>query len=284
MRGERRDTGKIYHVGRWFKAHDARKVKWLRQLAQDYGADPQMRWFTAKIVENAGAQPRDYQAQAAAILAFVQNHVYYTNEPGEQIQSPWRTLSVKNGDCDDCATLMASMAESIALPWRFALGGKMRDGRPVRWIEGQPWPAGAQMGHIYVFLGWPPFAPSAWAAAEPTVRGLPLGHDVVTQGVPEGMRGGHDLGSGTSNRGVGGFGGFFGCDTGTCAAAPPVAQTATGLTVREETSSSSAANATLSRAWNAIGGRDLLPSVVQGTITALAIAWATRTLLPGEKR
>lgn len=233
LAGEKYDQGRIYHVKAWHTWSDRRKVMTMRRMVEDYGADPRMRWFTAQVLERSGAAPRDYAAQAAALLRFVQNEIYYTNEPNEQIQSPWRTLKQRNGDCDDCSVLLASMAESIALPWRFALGGhrkinpkrdkrlaplvarweqELRSPREdvrtvaranlekaanqrVRWIEGQPWPSGARFSHIYVMLGNQPFSPTAWAAAEPTVRGLPLGHDVVLHGLPDGARGGKDLGS-----------------------------------------------------------------------------------------
>lgn len=405
LAGEKYDQGRIYHVSAWHTWSDRRKIQTMRRMVEDYGADPRMRWFTASVLERAGVPPRDFQAQAAALLRFVQHEIYYTNETNEQIQSPWRTLKVKTGDCfaagtlvlrddyelvpiedvkvgdriwgydkwstveawadkgdlpiwsirvasadngdigrgmwltpdhkvyvkradgqverirvrslavgdvllrpsdkqkapaaaqdwklrstwnaglvactfnpqafaadgieaevlaiapmhavpcydiqtddhyvhlpltnvtvsncDDLSILLASMAESIALPWRFALGGHrkinpkrdrqlaplvavwertLRDpnmpathkqvaranlekaaNQRVRWIEGQPWPSGARFSHVYVMLGWPPFDPQRWAAAEPTVRGMALGQDVVLHGLPAGANGGRDL-------------------------------------------------------------------------------------------
>lgn len=200
LNGENREIGETYHFAGWFKMNDQRKIKVLRELAEGYGSDPQMRWHVAKLVESAGCAPRDFAAQAAAIHSFAQNGCYYTNEPGEQIQSPWRTLSVRTGDCDDLALLIASMSHSIGLPWKYALAGKMPNGKMVRWREGERWPYGADMFHIYVYIGWPPFEPKQWSAAEPTIRGIPFGYDVVDRGLPGHAAQSVDLGGGGQTR------------------------------------------------------------------------------------
>jgi hypothetical protein len=185
--GEDRLKGRTYQINGWFGWGDARKVSVLRELAEAYGEDAKLRWKAAEILRASGIQPRDYRGQAAALLAYVQNAIYYTNEPGEQIQSPWRTLAEQNGDCDDMALLYASFLESLDFPWKFALAGR-RYGKPARWIEGQPWLWGLEATHIYVVVGVPVGAPSQWLSAEPTVRGLPLGHDVVLHGLPNGVQ------------------------------------------------------------------------------------------------
>ena len=183
MEGESRQSGTVAVVPGWDRWGDAKKLRWIRQFAESYGRDPHMRWKAVEIFRQAGVQPRDWRGQAQAILSYVQG-MYYTNEPGEQIQSPWRTMAVRTGDCDDLTILAAALAESVALPWRLALAGRGAGGRRVRYLEGQWIPWGASMEHIYLQIGWPPFRPQQWASAEPTVRGLPLGHDVVLHGVP----------------------------------------------------------------------------------------------------
>lgn len=200
LHGEDRTVGKTYHFEGWFRMNDMRKAATLRQLAEGYGGDPEMRWYVSKMLSAAGCQPRDFAAQAAAIHSFAQNACYYTNEPGEQIQSPWVTIRERTGDCDDLALLMATMAESVSLPWKFALAGKLPSGRMVRWVEGQRWPTGADMFHIYVYLGWPPFEPKTWCAAEPTIRGIPLGYDVVDRGLPGHAAQSVDLGGGQGHK------------------------------------------------------------------------------------
>jgi hypothetical protein len=184
MQGESRLDGTVIPINGWIWQSDRARVKRLRELAKRYGGDPHMRFFVVNtVLKPAGVEQRDYPAQAAALLRWVQENIYYTNEPDEQVQSPWRTIKERTGDCDDSSVLLASMAESIRLPWKFALAGKNRQGKLVRWIEGNPCPWGVQYAHIYVVLGWPPFAPSVWASAEQTVRGAPLGYDVTVDGI-----------------------------------------------------------------------------------------------------
>lgn len=227
--GENRLKGRTYQINGWFGWGDARKVSVLRELAEAYGEDARLRWRAAEILRLSGVQPRDYRGQAAALLAYVQNAIYYTNEPGEQIQSPWRTLAEQNGDCDDMALLYASFLESLDFPWKFALAGK-RNGKPARWIEGQPWLWGLEATHIYVIVGVPVGAPSQWLSAEPTVRGLPLGHDVVLHGLPNGVQAA-DIRS--SGRAMAGFGGRWGTP-GSAAQTPQATltpQAAPGMTI-----------------------------------------------------
>lgn len=185
MAGESRLDGQVIQIHGWHARSHASKLKALRELAVNYGGDPHMRWFVVNnILRPAGVQQRDYARQAAAILSYVQTHVYYTNEPDEQVQTPWRTLKVGTGDCDDSSLLLATFAESIRLPWRFVIGGTLK-GKPYRWIENTKGPArGAHFGHIYVILGWPPFSPKTWAIAESTAR-VPLGTDILMQGQGE---------------------------------------------------------------------------------------------------
>jgi hypothetical protein len=47
-----------------------------------------------------------------------------------------------------------------------------------RWIEGTRLKP-LDFSHIYVVVGFPPFHPQRWVFAEPTLKGIPLGWDVV---------------------------------------------------------------------------------------------------------
>lgn len=175
-------TEKVFEFKGWNRWSDKKRVKVLRRMAEDYGRDPELAELAVRIVESSAA-PRDYPGQAAALLAWVQQAIYYVNEPDERIQTPKRTLEAGKGDCDDMAILLAALCESIALPWRYVLGGvKKRTGERTRWIEGNRMPRGATWIHIYLCIGWPPFSPKEWAVAEPTVRGAPLGTDLALEG------------------------------------------------------------------------------------------------------
>lgn len=180
-----------YEIKTWESWGDRGKLRILRKIAETYGRDPRMREFTIQNVVNGMA--RDYPRMAASILQYVQANVQYFNEPGEQVQAPWYTLQKRFGDCDDMAVLIASMAESIALPWRFCLAGKGFAGRKVKYHEGGRMPLMGEFSHIYIQLGWPPFAPETWVSAEPTIPGAPLGYDVVDHGMSTGPGGRVDL-------------------------------------------------------------------------------------------
>ena len=185
-------AGRLYHVDSWNSMSDPQRVKFLTEMAQKYGNDPRMRFFTVnKILRPMGIQPRDYKGQAGAILKWVQDNIYYTNEPGEQIASPWWTLRERTGDCDDLAILGYALAFSIRLPVKMVIAGKDKRGKKVRWSFGQKAPPrSSRFFHIYLEFGWPPFKPTTWAAGEPTLRGAPLGYDVAVEGWAQGKAGG----------------------------------------------------------------------------------------------
>jgi len=179
----------------WFRMSDKKKLRLLRSFSVQYGRDPRMREFVInRVMRQYGGVPRNYEAQAAALLKWTQTHIRYYNETAEQLQSPWYTIEKGFADCDDQSILIAAMAESIRLPWKFVLGGRAF-GRRARWIEGQRRPRGFRAHHIYLQLGWPPFRPTTWASAEPTLN-VPLGYDVIVQGMP-GKDGGGGGGGGS---------------------------------------------------------------------------------------
>lgn len=175
----------------WLKQADGKKVQWLREYIKGYGRDPRMRFWVFRNV--MGGDPniqRDYAEQVRRILSYVQERITYVNEDGELFQSPWVTLKQGIGDCDDFLILIGAMLTSFGIPWRIALGGVQRGSRKtVRWLE--PWPISDRPGrtprdvdfaHIYLVVGDKPFNPQQWVAAEPTIRGAPLGYDPVYHG------------------------------------------------------------------------------------------------------
>lgn len=62
-----------------------------------------------------------YKAEIERLWAFVRNQIRYVRDVHgvETIQTPERTLDIGQGDCDDKATLLAAMLESIGHPARF---------------------------------------------------------------------------------------------------------------------------------------------------------------------
>ena len=176
---------KVTHLAGWGNMSDPARVAFLRSVAEPAGRDPRIRALAAQILAQAGVDQRQYERQADALLKWVQQNIAYLNEPGETLQDPGYTLRVKHGDCDDMAILLAALYESIRLPWKFVLAGTMPSTRQrVRWVEGQPFPRGAVMAHIYLAVGFPVFRPERWVFVEPTVKGAPLGHDVTAPAEP----------------------------------------------------------------------------------------------------
>ena len=177
---------KVHHLPTWKSKDDPVRIQALRQIALTAGRDPRMATLAVAIVRGdasawgrqiEGAKPRDTRGQSALLLKWVQG-LYYVNEPGERLQDPLYTVQVGYGDCDDLAMLLGALCESLRIPWRFVLSGKSPGGKTIRWIEGQRRKR-ARWAHIYIAIGDRPFQPKRWAFAEPTVRGVPLGWDVV---------------------------------------------------------------------------------------------------------
>jgi hypothetical protein len=172
------ESVKAFHIKSWGKLSEPKRMAMLRQISREGGRDPRVATKAIEIIREAGVKPRDYRGQAAALLTWVQENIYYANEPGERLQDPVYTLRVKYGDCDDEAILLAAFYESLRLPWRFVLSGKARNGTVDRWVEGSKM-KDLEFSHIYVVVGWPPFRPTKWQFAEPTLKNIPLGWDVV---------------------------------------------------------------------------------------------------------
>ena len=171
------DEAKTYHLPAWGETSDPKRIAILRRIALAGGRDPRVATVAIGVLKTNGVQPRDYVGQGRALLKFVQSRIYYANEPGERLQDPAYTLRVGYGDCDDMALLLAALCESIRLPWKFVISGR-RGGRVVRWVEGDRYTP-ARWAHIYLAIGDRPFVPKRWFFAEPTLRTVDLGWDVV---------------------------------------------------------------------------------------------------------
>ena len=63
----------------------------------------------------------DRVCNAKAIFKFVKDNMDYVNDPlaYEYIKSPKETLAVRGGDCDDGATLLANLLQSVGIRTRF---------------------------------------------------------------------------------------------------------------------------------------------------------------------
>lgn len=92
----------------------------MRRLVRAYRTDPALRNLAEQIIrgvpEKQGAQEID------ALRMWIRQNIRYTNDINavEMLQAPPALLNSGNGDCDDQATLLATLAETIGYPARFA--------------------------------------------------------------------------------------------------------------------------------------------------------------------
>lgn len=172
---------KVFHLPDWNKLSHPQRLGVLRQIAMMRARDPRIAKLAVSVFKAANVQPRQYDRQAAALLAWVQNpkNVYYVNEAGERLQDPIHTIKIGHGDCDDSILLLTCLFESVGLPWKLVLSGVGANGK-VRYIEGETPPPGVKWTHIYCMVGTPAFNPTTWYFCETTIQGVPLGWDVVS--------------------------------------------------------------------------------------------------------
>lgn len=173
---------KVHHLPDWNGYNDPRKLQVIRQISMERGRHPLIAKKAVQIFRRNRVQPRQYKKQAAALLKWVQNpkNIYYVNEPGERLVDPLVTMKWKFGDCDDQVMVLCSLFESVRLPWKLVISGiDKKTGKKVRHIEGGAYPKGVTWTHIYCMVGTPAFNPTRWYFCECTVRGVPLGWDVV---------------------------------------------------------------------------------------------------------
>ena len=91
------------------------KLAYMRKMSNIGREKPQIRNLTVQIIKDCNCPSKDQKAQALAIGAWVQKHVYYVLEFPERLQDPLVTAIKKAGDCDDFAILIAAMLETIGI-------------------------------------------------------------------------------------------------------------------------------------------------------------------------
>lgn len=76
---------------------------------------------TAAIEAIRGVRPHDHQGEARALFRFVRDRIHFVNDVAgvETLQGARATLSIGAGDCDDKATLLASLLGAIGIPSSF---------------------------------------------------------------------------------------------------------------------------------------------------------------------
>lgn len=110
--------------------HDTLRA--MRALAQQGANDMYVREKAQAIVERVW--DHDFLSEYAALLNWVRRNVRYVRDPIsiEQVQTPRATLEVRQGDCDDMATLLAALIGSLGGRVDFVAGAfKSHRGRPI---------------------------------------------------------------------------------------------------------------------------------------------------------
>jgi transglutaminase-like putative cysteine protease len=96
----------------------------MRKLVRDYKKNDQIRSTAAELV--SPLQQKNFMGEIKRLHAFVRDQIRYLRDIHnvETLQSPPETLRRRYGDCDDKATLLAALLESIGHPSRFVAIGK----------------------------------------------------------------------------------------------------------------------------------------------------------------
>lgn len=134
-------------------------LKRMKELARAAvrAPDQSIRNRAISIFHDEGIPPRAYMREADALQRFVRDAIRYLRDPVnlELVQAPQRTLEIGAGDCDDKATLLASMLLATGKPARFlALGFK-----------------GGPLSHVLVEMK----SGNRWIPMETILPGKPMG-------------------------------------------------------------------------------------------------------------
>jgi transglutaminase-like putative cysteine protease len=105
------------------KAGVFQTVKCMRSMVAYFKTDMSIRQATVNAVYLTPA--KNQESEVTAVFEFVRDHIRYLMDivGVETLATPDKTLLCQIGDCDDQATLLASMLESIGYPTRFVVAG-----------------------------------------------------------------------------------------------------------------------------------------------------------------
>lgn len=98
-------------------------VRLMRAIVRKYRANPIIRARALSLVQLV--PQLDTYGEIRALFEFTRDRIRYTGDvlDVETLTTPDRTLESGAGDCDDKATLLASLLESIGVPTRFVTTG-----------------------------------------------------------------------------------------------------------------------------------------------------------------
>jgi transglutaminase-like putative cysteine protease len=95
----------------------------MRRFVEEYKTYPEVRELALSLTR--GLPQKDFHGEARALFNFVKNSIRYVKDINgvETVQTPLKTLEYGQGDCDDKATVLAALLESLGHETRlYAVG------------------------------------------------------------------------------------------------------------------------------------------------------------------
>ncbi len=105
------------------KAGVIQTARVMRDMVQVFKRDVELRSFALSLVE--GLPQKDHAGEINTLFEFVRDQIRYVQDINdvETLQTPDKTLEIGQGDCDDKATLLATLLETIGFRTSFKLAG-----------------------------------------------------------------------------------------------------------------------------------------------------------------
>lgn len=93
----------------------------MRGLAHRGARELEVRVAAIDAIVEAGVRPHDHLGEVHALFRFVRDRIHFVNDIDqvETLQGPRATLEIGAGDCDDKATLLASLLGAVGIPSSF---------------------------------------------------------------------------------------------------------------------------------------------------------------------
>lgn len=107
------------------KAGVKQTLVYMRNWVREYRVSAEVRQRAINILRHVPS--KNWMAEAEAIRKWVASNIRYTRDIAgvETLQTPIITLNVRAGDCDDQATLVAAMLESVGFETRLVAIGSV---------------------------------------------------------------------------------------------------------------------------------------------------------------
>lgn len=103
-------------------------LKIMRQVVRRYRKDANVHRFAKSLVQHLPGKA--FADEARTLAMWVRNNIRYVRDVNEveTLSTPDQVLATRSGDCDDQATLLATLLESIGHPTRFVAIGMSPNG------------------------------------------------------------------------------------------------------------------------------------------------------------